>query len=156
MPLIKSNLKSSIREINDTEYTDFKGFPSNTIEVADAWSGIIDSYASKVIPTSTTASAAKAALYGQLLTISSEAANAFLVLQAGITSYAVALAGGMAGAGFVGVPPPAPLILTPVSAIGLAGGSAEACAEAMSSILDIWFKTGSATPVAGGPPIFWT
>jgi hypothetical protein len=63
------------------------------------------------------------------------------------------LASGMTG--WTGVPPPTPIDFTAAFAIGQGGGSSLAVASSMGTIIDAWFRTGTAIPPAG-PTITWS
>ena len=149
-------MKSEIQKINDQEFGGFEGFPKTLSEAASRWATVVDTFASVVIPASTTASAAKSAFQGVMMGVDVNAGNGLIMLDNACVAYAAALAGGMAGAGFVGVPPVGLPGCPSVASIGLGGGSAESVADQLSTLIDTWFKTGQATPIAGGPPIPWS
>jgi len=155
MPFISNILETEIRKINDEPFASFEGFPKDVPEAADRWATAIDTFASSVIPASTTASAAKSAFASVMQGVSAQSGNGLALLSNALTAYAGALAGGMTGAGFIGVPPPAPIILDSISPIGLGGGSGADVAAALATLIDTWFKTGLATPIAGGAPVPW-
>jgi hypothetical protein len=138
----------------DDKAPTFDKFPPDGPTAAKDWATAVDAYASAVIPPSTTAAAAKSALQGALAGMSAPGA-ALVAFPAAFTAYAAALGGGMAPA-FVAVPPPAPLVLAPVFALGMTGAPASAVVAQIASIIDLWFRTGTATPAAGGPPVPWS
>ncbi len=80
--------------------------------------------------------------------------DGLVTLQNAIIAYSQQLAIGMQPT-FTGVPPTSPLILKPVSVVGLAGGSCEECVNLMTSIIDKWFKIGTATNNTSGVIIKW-
>jgi hypothetical protein len=137
----------------DDQYPGFIEFPNET-NVADKWSTAVNNYASAVVPASTTAAQAKTAMQAALTGMSAPGA-ALVQLPTSFTVYATTLAVGMAPT-YVGTPPPAPIILTPAFTIGSAGGSAADVIQQLVLIIDLWFRTGTATPSAGGAPIPWS
>lgn len=153
MPLVSSILVSEIRKISDLEFSGHEGFPKTNNEAASRWASAFDVYASQVIPASVSSSVAKAAMRVALTGLINSANPASLEI--GMNAYATALAVGMAPV-FVAIPPPAPLVLTSAFAIGLAEGSAVDVANSMASLIDVWMKTGTATPSVGGSPIPWS
>lgn len=155
MPLILSNLKVGISKICDQEHLLFQGFPSNTIQVADRWSTAINDYAALVIPASLNSSLAKEAFRIALLSISSEVPNGAVLFKTAFSSYAAQLAIGMSPT-FKGNPPPVPIELSSVFALGFSGGSSEQCVQMMSGIIDLWFRTGTATNTVSGVTTPWS
>lgn len=113
----------------------------------------MQSYASGIVPPSTTVSAAAAAMVGALQSAfgSPSAAAPF---DAAFTAFATTVAGGQLPT-FTGVPPPAPLNVA--SLLALTQPTHAAAAAAFASLIDTWMKTGTATLVA--PPntlVPWT
>lgn len=151
MPLIKLNLLSNIRSINDQEFIGFNQFPQNSIEAANRWSLAIGNYAAQVIPISSTFEPARMALESQLLLIPTAGESAFIQ---GLISYANLLALGMAPT-FSAIPPPIPPILNPAFTLGFGGGSSEAVANLLSDIIDGWFRTGTAINTISGVTVNW-
>lgn len=151
MALISTTLVNGIRAITDEEYSGFQGFPEDVTEAANRWGTAIDNYASLVTPPSTTSVIAKQALVAQLLLADSLGVNAFVN---GLSAYASALAGGMAPT-FTGTPPPVSVVLAPTFASGFAGASAEVQANAIATVIDLWFKTGTAINNTSGVTITW-
>ena len=156
MPLIIVTLQADLDKLLFQENSQFEGFPSEIVDVAENWATVVDTYASGVIPASTTVEQAKSAFNSVMLGISSSAGNGLALLTAAFTAYGTALSIGMSAAGFIGVPTPAPINFTPIVAVGLGGAGGDVIADMMATIIDIWFRTGTATPVSGGPVIPWT
>ncbi len=154
MPLIKSLLKNNIQELNDQEFPGFLGFPETTLEAATRWAEGIAEYATPIIPATTTILAAQEVLKNQLLTISNEASNGITVFQQALSDFASVISTGMQPT-FTGTPPAIPLSISPATAIGFAGGTAEEVAEALSTIIDTWMKTGLAVNNSTGATINW-
>lgn len=154
MPLVRQTLVNGLREVMDSDYPGFTGFPATNIEMAERWSTIVNNYASQVIPVSLTSVAAKTAFNTAMLPISSQIGNGFTQLTAAFTAYAVALIPGMLP-GFTGTPPPTPILLTSITPIGLGGASGYVVAEAMATIIHAWFKTGLAVNTATSATINW-
>jgi len=156
MPLLTDILSTNLQKLLNQEYPSFEGFPDNMGGVVESWANAINDYAKSVVPTSTTSEQAKEAFKSTMLGMSSELGNGAVILPLAFTNYATALALGMAGAGFIGTPPVAPINLAPIIAAGLGGASGEIIANSFTVVVDIWFRTGTATPTAGGSPIIWT
>ena len=153
MPLSGTVINNELVKLLDKNAVGFVGFGTNPLQVATKWSDVVNTYASAVIPISTTSVAAKAAFIAALTP--GVAPGAFMpALASAFTAYALALAGGMAGAGFVGTPPPSPIVLPPFPAT--TATTASAVAASWGTIIDTWFKTGTATPIIGGATITWS
>lgn len=118
--------------------------------MADNWSAAVQAYVSGIIPPSTTIAPSIESFKSLMLTINPQAQNALIVLPQAFAAQAATMAGGMAGAGFTGVPPAAPLNLQPAWNIGTAGGSAAQVLAAMVPLIDAWYRTGIAILIA--PP----
>jgi len=72
MALVKEILTQKTQVFADQKSPLFEGFPLSIKENAEKWADAIDSYASLVIPVSTTNTIAKKALYDLLSTVISE------------------------------------------------------------------------------------
>jgi len=154
MPLVPAILIQELTKFMDDKAPTFDKFPPDDPAAAKAWATAVDAYASAVIPPSTAAAAAKSAMQGALTGMSAPGAAA-VAFPGAFSAYAATLGGGMAPA-FIAVPPPAPLVLAPVFILGMTGAPASAVVAMMASIIDVWFKTGTATPAAGGSPVPWS
>lgn len=157
MPLVSTSLKSELEKFFDPDSPNFEGFPDpeNFQDVVDKWSGAVDNYASQVVPVSVNAVAAKAAFAAVIATINSDAQNGPVQLVAAFTAYAAQLALGMQPA-FTGTPPITPIVLDSVYAIGLSTGSNGDCLNELVSLIDSWFKTGTAINNVSGATVNWT
>lgn len=152
MPLVKSKLLEEFRKFADEEFSDFQGFPESSTEAAEAWANMFDAYGSGVTPSSSTSSQAKETFKA---TLSGASFGTWgQVLQTAATQYASILGSGMSG--FVSVPPASPLTLDPAFVIGDNKGTTQEVGEVLSSIIDAWFRTGTATPSGGGSTIPWS
>lgn len=154
MALDINTLVTEIRKISDKDFQDFEGFPDDIVAASERWASAIETYATNIIPISTTISVAKEAMKSLLLTATAPG-SALTVLPQSIAAFTNAVAPGMAPA-FTAVPPVGQPILEPVYAIGNAGGSASEVANAFASVVDAFFRTGLATPSGGGTPINWS
>jgi hypothetical protein len=76
------------------------------------------------------------------------------ILESAIKTYALQLAIGMLPA-FTGAPSPAPINLKSVTPLGLAGASNSDCIKAMSTLIDIYFRSGTATNNTSGATTTW-
>lgn len=150
-------LESKLREFMDESYSGFVGWPANDAEAAQAWGDAIDAYVTGITPVSTTVAAAKAALVLGLSGLSAPGA-AVALLDASFAAYAATVGGGMAPA-FVAVPPlpgTFTLALSPVLvANAVPGVTGPVAVAALAACIDLWFRTGTATPSGGGPPVPW-
>ena len=144
MPLIKSVLKNEIIKITDVSNPIHEGYPTNISLASKRWAAAIDKYASQVIPVSITTQLAKTKLAESLLAIEIIGTPAFITA---LTEYSIDLSVGMSPL-FTGTPPPIPIVLAPIFALGFKGASAETIAELLSSTIDTWFKTGTAINIS--------
>jgi len=143
MPLLLPTLRIELSKIMDQSSPLFEGFPETNIEVANRWSTAIKIYTTSIIPYSANSELAKEAFKLAILPISAQSQNGAALFQTAFTSFASQLAIGMAPA-FTGIPPIVPINLLPVNPIGFGGGSSSSCVSLMSTIIDTWFRTGSA------------
>src|SRR5262245_65312955 len=139
MPLNPASLQSDLQSL-------FSNPPAAAADCAQAWADAIQGYAASIIPASTTVAAAASALAGALASAfaTPSAASAF---DAAFAAAAVTIAGGMLPT-FTGVPPVAPLNVA--SLLGSPQPTHAAAAALFASLIDTWFRTGTAVLVA--PP----
>lgn len=151
MPIPPPNsIALQLRSWMDEEYSGFTGWPESQADVNSRWANIADTLLATVIPPSLTAVTARAA-FMQVMQAMSYSSQGILILQTAFMAYATTLAAGMAPA-FIATPPP---MLPPFILTGLVTRSAEIEANNIANVLTTWARTGTATPAAGGPPIFW-
>ena len=152
MPLVIDTLINGIKELTEPDK-----MPANVPEMAEKWGTIIGDYGSQVIPTCLPANSepAMATLIATLQGVTNSPSTFIPLMTAGLTAYAVSLVPGMLP-GFVGVPPPVPIVLAAVVPAGLAGATGEQQAILLSGLIDAWFRTGTATPSSGGSPVPWS
>jgi hypothetical protein len=131
---------------------DITNSPSSSLDVAESWSNVADILGSNVLPVSTTAKQAKAAMKNILLGLTSDEPTGILILKNAFKLYGITLALGMNGGGYLGIPP----VLPPMFETVLIGPStnAELQANLLASILVVWIKTGTAVLIA--PPNTFT
>jgi hypothetical protein len=154
MALVKTILETELSKFTNASFSGFVGFPTSPLDVGVKWSEAIDTFAGlNTLPLSTTYTTAKQALKTSFAAITSPNLAQAQVI-AGFAAYATALALGMTG--FVSVPPPAPINLAPVSALGFGGASSATCNALAADIITDWFKTGTATPLPSGAVINWS
>jgi hypothetical protein len=151
MPLVSIILQKELSKIMDENDPNFLGFSSDVFVVASRWANALNTYASAVIPASTTSAVSLTAMQGVLMQIQ----PGVFPLASSITAYAASLSIGMLGASFVGAPPTAPLDLSPAFYIPLVEGSNAQRVSAITSIIDSWFHTGTATNVISGATMTW-
>ena len=133
--------------------TNSVNYPSNQTEIAMRWSSLIDSYASLVTPLSLNSASAKSAMFGVLMS-NPVSGSLLIMLPLAIATYATQLAIGMQPT-FTGTPPILPLNLLPAYTIGTSGGTSLAVATSMSTIIDLWFRTGLAINNSTAATIPW-
>lgn len=144
MPLDVNILKTEILKITDASNPIHQGFPKDINEAGLRWAAAVDTYASSVVPTSYTLSAAKQQLAIDLLNVATGGTSAFILA---LTNYSITIASGMLPT-FNGFPPPTPVVLQPIFTYGLSGASANDVAILLSNAIDAWFKTGTAINVS--------
>lgn len=152
MPLLPSVLQQELLKVMDDTNPQFKGFPETVEDVANNWSNAIDLYAKGVIPASLSAPLAKQAMYGVMLGMNAPLAG-LVIFPSAFTAYAVALGSGMQPT-FTGVPPPAPINLTPAFAVPFEAPISTRV-SVMAGIIDLWFRTGTAINNASGVTTIW-
>lgn len=146
MPLDAPGLEADLEEL-------FAEPPATVAECADAWAAAVGAYASGVVPASATVAAAQAALAGALLSAFQTPAAA-APMEAAFTAFATTVGAGMAPA-FVATPPPSPVGIATLSAPPHPETHA-AAANKYATAIDVWMKTGTATPSVGGAPVPWS
>ncbi len=77
------------------------------------------------------------------------------LLQTALAAFAVSLSAGMQPA-FTAVPPPSPIVLSPVSVLGLGGATPSQCTNLISTLIDSWFRTGTAINNSTSASILWS
>lgn len=146
MPLNKPALQSSLEALSTS--------PGATIaDCSQLWANAFVRYFALIAPPSTTVTAAGTALQAQLASAFALPAAA-PAMDAAFTAFALTIGAGMLPA-FIAVPPPTPvnwalLFTEPYPA------TAALAAQKIASALDVWARTGTATPALGGAPIPWT
>jgi len=126
--------------------------PGTTAGCAAQWADVLGAFAQDLTPSSSTVDAAAATLQAAL-TAAFDSGAAAAPFETALTTFATAVAGGMAPA-FVGTPPPGPLGLA-----GLLAAPRDTHAQAaqdFANAFDLWFRTGTATPSGGGAPVPWS
>lgn len=139
MPLAPPALQSALESL-------FAEPPPGAPACADAWAAALLDYAAGVVPPSTTVGVAADALAAALAAAFATPA-AVPAVDAAFAAYAAQVGLGMAPA-YVAVPPPVPLGI--VSLLAAPSPSHAAAAAAFATLIDTWFRTGTATLVA--PP----
>ena len=148
------SLNKELSSFMDPDSPFFDGFPENEYDIADGWSGAIESYIEAIIPPSTTSKLAintfKVLIVG--ITIDSMFTP---VLTSALLSFAAILAVGMAPT-FIGVPPIIPIILPPVTTLGFNSTIHAPVIALLTTTIDLWFRTGMATNPISGVTIPWS
>lgn len=148
MPLALPALQSDLQSC-------FASPPATIAQCAQAWADAVQSYASGVVPASTTVSAAAATLSGALASAFAST-SAPPLMETAFAAFALTVAGGMVAAGFAGVPPPAPVGFVAQFAGPKPGTHADA-AQQIAARIDAWMKLGTATLIAPpNTPTTWT
>lgn len=141
MPLGPSTLAQQLSSIAENP-------PPSSAACGQAWANAVGAYAASVVPPSTTVSAATSTLAGALAGAFASPAAA-PGMETAFLSFATTLGLGMAGAGFTGAPPVAPVGFAPQFA-GPKPLTHDAAAQTLATLIDTWMKTGIATLIA--PP----
>ena len=154
MPLVKVTLKNAIWSITEPKRFG-KKYPVTKVEAVQRWADCFEQYVSTIFPQTTTQTQAIETFRNVFKTYEIEAQDALLKLSAAVHSFSAALSPGMLAGGFTAVPPPVPPDFTVVYNVGINGGTAEDCAAMIAEITDAYLRTGTATPVNGGPIVNW-
>lgn len=147
-----NEVANEILTFGNGDNPDFNNWPQSISEAAECWANVVDVCAANVVPTSTTATAARAAFITEFNNMSNEAQNGYLVFANALMQYATILGTGMTGAGFNGFPPPTLFVF---NMQGFISGSANEEAIRFGTDLVNWFKTGTATNINTGTTINW-
>jgi hypothetical protein len=146
MPLNPASLQSSLESL-------FADPPLARAACAQAWADAINGYAASIVPASTTVAAGIPALASALASAFA-APSAASPFDAAFAAFAVTVAAGMLPA-FAGVPPAAPLNVA--SLLSTNRPTHAAAAAEVASLIDAWFRTGTATLVAPpNTPVIWS
>jgi len=146
MPLDAPGLKSALADLGESP-------PATIALVAQAWADAMSSYASGVVPASTTVSAAAATLASALATAFAAPAAA-PGMESAFAAFAATVGGGMAG--WTAVPPPSPVGFAAQFA-GPYPETHEDAGDQIGTLIDSWMKTGTATLIAPpNTPTTWT
>lgn len=133
---------------------DLAADPGDDIAACAAqWAAAVGDYASGVVPASTTVAAAQATLEAALAAAFAQPAAA-PAIETAFAAFGVTVGGGMAPA-FVAVPPAVPVGFVAQFA-GPKPTTHAAAALAISTLIDTWARTGTATPSGGGAPVPWS
>lgn len=128
-------------------------YPATRAACAAAWAAAIEAWASAVVPASTAVTAAVAALETALNAAFGNPAAA-AAMETAFATFGAAVGVGMAPA-FTAVPPPAPVGFAAVFAMAHPATRQEGV-DRVADALDLWMKTGTATPSGGGSPANWS
>lgn len=139
MPLNPASLQSALETL-------FAEPPMTAAECAQAWADAVGDYASGIIPASTTVPAATTALMAALQA-AFESPSAPTDFDLAFTAFAATVGAGMLPA-FSAVPPAAPLGVATL--LATSSPTHAVAAASFASLIDVWFKTGTAALVA--PP----
>jgi hypothetical protein len=158
MPLNKDVLTKGLQKFMDADFTGFTGFPETKLKAAEDLADAVYNYSLLIFPASATAANAKDAMMS-ILGITEELIDLSKDnIEKGLGEFVKILSGGMVGYSVVS-PSTATLFLSSVSEIGLIppdekeGSSSEDCVTLFGSIVDTWFRTGTASNSAG--TILW-
>lgn len=157
MPLNRNNLITEIRKINDESFDDFEGFPETIESTATRWANLVDNYAgANLIPVVNPIflESARIAFFNQFLLLSNKTQNGIQVFANAFAAYAVQIALGMQPV-FTGLVPPTRLSIESIIPVGLNGGSAQVIASLLATLIDTWFRTGTAINNQTGATVNW-
>lgn len=146
MPLALSALKQGLERV-------FAAPPATHAACARGWADAVESYATGIVPPSTTVSAAASALASALST-AFQAPDAVPGMESAFAAFGVALGGGMAG--YAPVPPPAPVGFAQLFIAAKPETHADA-ATRVGDAIHAWLTTGVSTLVAPpNTPVPWS
>jgi hypothetical protein len=154
VPLISTILHHELSKVMDSDYPSFSGFGNSQLEVSEKWANALDSYTSGIILPTTTQAVAHQAFVGVFSTIVQP--NGIPIMQQAFTAYGATLSLGMITPAFTSTPPPAPINLTPVFSVPLNAGTNQTRVSILSTIIDLWFRTGLYTSIPGGVTSPWS
>jgi hypothetical protein len=147
MPLLLPSLQSGLQAV-------FAAPEATAAACAQKWADAVKTYAAGVVPASTAVTAAATALSTSLASAFASLEDPYGIdaMETAFTTFGAAVGAGMAG--FVAVPPPGPVGFAAQFATHPATHAA--AATAIAGKINTWMKTGTAAPVAGGPPANWS
>ena len=149
MPLIPVTLQTNLSQVMDPNDPLFTGFPENATLAIQNFADAINGYAQLVVPFTTPVSQqlgvqAFVNVMTPVTVPPTEQSPTFMDLfPPALMAYATQLALGMAPA-FAGVPPLFTIELEPAWQIGLNGGTTQQVISSLVSIIDPWFRSGTA------------
>lgn len=122
---------------------------------AQQWADAVVDFAKIIVPAVVpgTVEAAGAAMVATMTGGFSVPGGGAAAMESAFAAFALAVGAGMVG--FVPVPPPRPVGFAALAVPPAPVSHADAAARA-ATLIDTWMRSGSATPVSGGPPILWT
>lgn len=149
MTLVLAKLKSSpgLPGASGADY------PATRLACAQAWADAMGQYAAAIVPASTTVAAAAATLATALNTAFSAPAAA-AGMETAFAAFATTVGSGMAPA-FTGTPPPAPVGFAAIFAM-TPPSTRQDGVDRVADAIDLWIKTGVATPSGPGSPVNWS
>ena len=160
MPLAPPTLTHNLSEIMDPDYPSFRGFPEDVTLAIQNFADAINGYAQFVVPLTTPVSQqlgvqAFVTTMTPITVPPTEVSPTFMDLfPQALMAYATQLALGMAPA-FAGVPPLFPIELEPSWQIGLNVGTTQAVITSLVSIIDPWFRSGTAVNTTTAAVVIW-
>lgn len=147
MAVSKSTLQSQL----ETLFSSPPVGDSARSTAAQAWADAMKAYADSVVPASTTVSSAAKSLKTDLeSSFSGDVFSIISDMETHFATFAATVGGGMAG--FAAVPPPGLVGFASVSN----QSSSSVAAVTWAEKIDVWFRTGTATPTSGGSTVNWS
>lgn len=145
MALNKAGLITSLTTL-------FSDPPTTLVDCADDWGDAVQSYASSIVPASTTVTAASTTLKTTLATTfqNNDSPSMLTTLEANFLTWATTIGGGMAG--FTPTPPPGSIGFSSLSD----ASSHSIGATNFANKIDTWMKTGTAYTLPSGPLVNWS
>lgn len=147
MPL-GTSLKDDIESLSEEP-------ADSAAECAASWAEALGAYVLGIVPASLPVAqeGAKAALQGALTgAFSAAPGSGIALMETAFLQFATAIGAGMAPA-FVATPPIGPVGF---ASLTTATDKASVAATNLAALIDPWFRTGQAVPLAGGPAIPWS
>ena len=140
-----------------TDLTVPESMPNDIPSMAQDYGTILDNYAKTIIPAIVPGSnePAKAAFIASMNGVSTSAANFIPVFTSSLTTYAATLGLGMLPL-FTAVAPPVPIVIAALVPSGLAGATGAQQAQLLGTLIDAWFRTGTAVNNSSGVVVPWS
>lgn len=148
---LTSDLTAFFADPPITVVNDVVDLTASRASCAQEWADAMESYASAIVPASTTVASAAATLSTALAAAFANA-SAAAAFDTAFAAFATTVGSGMTG--FTAVPPPLALGIS--ATLATTNATHAAGASAFTTKIDTWMRTGTATPLPSGSPVNWS